>query len=135
MRRILEFPSPFCVASLQRYGRQRHDHHQQPAQQRPNSRPLKKHSRRSPHAVLGYGTKPRIWARVYLYAKQPLAQRRLLSGYSSDNRLDFTSTRDGPRSHWLAQTSQTYEFWMELDRKSTRLNSSHSGESRMPSSA
>ena len=25
--------------------------------------------------------------------------------------------------------------WMELDRKSTRLNSSHSGESRMPSSA
>ena len=25
--------------------------------------------------------------------------------------------------------------WMEQDRKSTRLNSSHSGESRMPSSA
>ena len=31
-------------------------------------------------------------------------------------------------------TDQPYRDW-ETDRKSTRLNSSHSGESRMPSSA
>ena len=34
----------------------------------------------------------------------------------------------------LKSTSQCYRDW-ETDRKSTRLNSSHSGESRMPSSA
>ena len=28
-----------------------------------------------------------------------------------------------------------HEVYMDIDRKSTRLNSSHSGESRMPSSA
>ena len=27
------------------------------------------------------------------------------------------------------------DYWFDLDRKSTRLNSSHSGQSRMPSSA
>ena len=32
------------------------------------------------------------------------------------------------------EKSRTYRDW-ETDRKSTRLNSSHSGESRMPSSA
>ena len=34
----------------------------------------------------------------------------------------------------LEPISNTYRDW-ETDRKSTRLNSSHSGESRMPSSA
>ena len=33
-----------------------------------------------------------------------------------------------------SQTFEPYRDW-ETDRKSTRLNSSHSGESRMPSSA
>ena len=33
-----------------------------------------------------------------------------------------------------AETAPRYRDW-ETDRKSTRLNSSHSGESRMPSSA
>ena len=37
------------------------------------------------------------------------------------------------RTH-LAFNSVEYRDW-ETDRKSTRLNSSHSGESRMPSSA
>ena len=35
---------------------------------------------------------------------------------------------------YLASTGYSYRDW-ETDRKSTRLNSSHSGESRMPSSA
>ena len=34
----------------------------------------------------------------------------------------------------LASVGESYRDW-ETDRKSTRLNSSHSGESRMPSSA
>ena len=29
----------------------------------------------------------------------------------------------------------TFEEWLDVDRKSTRLNSSHSQQSRMPSSA
>ena len=37
-------------------------------------------------------------------------------------------------SNKLKQTGERYRDW-ETDRKSTRLNSSHSGESRMPSSA
>ena len=39
--------------------------------------------------------------------------------------------------YWFSERDQTwkkYRDW-ETDRKSTRLNSSHSGESRMPSSA
>ena len=40
---------------------------------------------------------------------------------------------------WNARGSvpehDTQRYWDEKDRKSTRLNSSHSGESRMPSSA
>ena len=63
--------------------------------------------------------------------------------------LDFCLLREGLKPfHSLHETlllAQEAErlgysrFWMaehhELDRKSTRLNSSHSGESRMPSSA
>ena len=36
--------------------------------------------------------------------------------------------------HFVYTVVATYRDW-ETDRKSTRLNSSHSGESRMPSSA
>ena len=35
----------------------------------------------------------------------------------------------------LPDRDSDYAILLELDRKSTRLNSSHSGESRMPSSA
>ena len=38
------------------------------------------------------------------------------------------------RSEFQKHDSSCYRDW-ETDRKSTRLNSSHSGESRMPSSA
>ena len=34
-----------------------------------------------------------------------------------------------------AAVSKGLPEWLEQDRKSTRLNSSHSGQSRMPSSA
>ena len=35
----------------------------------------------------------------------------------------------------VAQAWERMKFMVKKDRKSTRLNSSHSGESRMPSSA
>ena len=35
----------------------------------------------------------------------------------------------------MAQTEKLIDYVNPLDRKSTRLNSSHSGQSRMPSSA
>ena len=37
--------------------------------------------------------------------------------------------------HGVPKTSYHWRFVIPLDRKSTRLNSSHSGETRMPSSA
>ena len=37
--------------------------------------------------------------------------------------------------HWRASILESCRDLMTTDRKSTRLNSSHSGESRMPSSA
>ena len=43
----------------------------------------------------------------------------------------FVSTPAGDGNHGPVRVADTYH----LDRKSTRLNSSHSGESRMPSSA
>ena len=52
--------------------------------------------------------------------------------------LDLTLLFDGdPRSRWLTGHPQDGREWIEvtLDRKSTRLNSSHSAKSRMPSSA
>ena len=47
---------------------------------------------------------------------------------SSANRANFRNTQTTNKFNML------YRDW-ETDRKSTRLNSSHSGESRMPSSA
>ena len=41
---------------------------------------------------------------------------------------------DGEREQYYIEYVARYRDW-ETDRKSTRLNSSHSGESRMPSSA
>ena len=43
-------------------------------------------------------------------------------------------TADGGVIYVWSDTRRGYRDW-ETDRKSTRLNSSHSGESRMPSSA
>ena len=45
--------------------------------------------------------------------------------------------RDFHHSYDMTQVHSTFIFWCmeEKDRKSTRLNSSHSGQSRMPSSA
>ena len=42
---------------------------------------------------------------------------------------------DGTVTQILAQEGDEVEVGTPIDRKSTRLNSSHSGESRMPSSA
>ena len=38
-------------------------------------------------------------------------------------------------SHSVWDSAEAFEAWTESDRKSTRLNSSHSQQSRMPSSA
>ena len=48
----------------------------------------------------------------------------------------FTCTVIPNRGAWLEyETDSNDVFYVRVDRKSTRLNSSHSGESRMPSSA
>ena len=49
---------------------------------------------------------------------------------ASNTELDIPSDKSLGVDHYLVR----YRDW-ETDRKSTRLNSSHSGESRMPSSA
>ena len=47
----------------------------------------------------------------------------------------FVSIGDSPSTHHIFDyTTKLYRDW-ETDRKSTRLNSSHSAKSRMPSSA
>ena len=54
--------------------------------------------------------------------------------------IGYQDSLNGERAWWTDYTEEgsligkTYRDW-ETDRKSTRLNSSHSGESRMPSSA
>ena len=54
--------------------------------------------------------------------------------YAMCNYSDWSDIKD-TKFHELRNTFlNTYRDW-ETDRKSTRLNSSHSGESRMPSSA
>ena len=52
--------------------------------------------------------------------------------------IEFRLVRNGaPLQDWQAGSTETYDLQhpARADRKSTRLNSSHSGESRMPSSA
>ena len=53
---------------------------------------------------------------------------------SECNRILFVEKRDGVAEAIQFVKRTPYRDW-ETDRKSTRLNSSHSGESRMPSSA
>ena len=48
--------------------------------------------------------------------------------------IDFQEVVSNSATEGEPLGTQTYRDW-ETDRKSTRLNSSHSGESRMPSSA
>ena len=56
-----------------------------------------------------------------------------------ENAIFMPGIRDPQYSEWIAFSGVSVDFagkqhYLE-DRKSTRLNSSHSGESRMPSSA
>ena len=55
------------------------------------------------------------------------------TGEQQNERYDLSKQVDDV---WVSQKDEwwSYRDW-ETDRKSTRLNSSHSGESRMPSSA
>ena len=39
------------------------------------------------------------------------------------------------KTYYINKDGSKQKGWLELDRKSTRLNSSHANESRMPSSA
>ena len=66
------------------------------------------------------------WSTYGQYYKDVL---RLVKMYASQATI---ATYQG----WVFQTNMNQSQWnISLDRKSTRLNSSHSGESRMPSSA
>ena len=62
-----------------------------------------------------------------------LERRKTVNGVFSiflDNRAEAQT--GGPHGYWLSLPTTAEQV---QDRKSTRLNSSHSGESRMPSSA
>ena len=52
---------------------------------------------------------------------------------------DFTTWQEARQvyndGHWIRTEYWWHDSWKEPDRKSTRLNSSHSSVSRMPSSA
>ena len=47
--------------------------------------------------------------------------------------LEWDDAREDGK--WIIENALNHGWVFALDRKSTRLNSSHSGESRMPSSA
>ena len=49
--------------------------------------------------------------------------------------LDDKTVRRAGLGYWQNLDVTTYAGWEDLDRKSTRLNSSHPNPSRMPSSA
>ena len=49
-------------------------------------------------------------------------------------KIEYKPKKETVKLYKALKTHATYRDW-ETDRKSTRLNSSHSGESRMPSSA
>ena len=74
-----------------------------------------------------------------LSEEQTVSLRKQLYGTLNET-FNATSTMDAPERMQKVAASSTIllvDFFTssELDRKSTRLNSSHSGESRMPSSA
>ena len=57
-----------------------------------------------------------------------------LAGKLNKEVTDNKKVLDGYKAQLKDLGQEVYRDW-ETDRKSTRLNSSHSGESRMPSSA
>ena len=61
-----------------------------------------------------------------------LAGKNINCNWNNTNKREILESRVTTTRHII--NSLTYRDW-ETDRKSTRLNSSHSGESRMPSSA
>ena len=64
------------------------------------------------------------------------AHGRLPEGQEKALWVFATFLRESVMAYPQGTVEEEYrEFMIELDRKSTRLNSSHSGESRMPSSA
>ena len=67
--------------------------------------------------------------RLYITAMEYLTKKRIANSVSV--RFDLIAI-NGTKINWIKNSF--YRDW-ETDRKSTRLNSSHSGESRMPSSA
>ena len=72
----------------------------------------------NPATYLGFGT----WTLIG-------AGRTIVGINTSDSDFNTVNKTGGEKTHRL-----TYRDW-ETDRKSTRLNSSHSAKSRMPSSA
>ena len=75
----------------------------------------------------------------------PVGTANTMAQFVLDNSLDgidvdyedltAMNKGDGAAEAWVTTFTQTLRQTLPQDRKSTRLNSSHSGESRMPSSA
>ena len=67
-------------------------------------------------------------------AAQLVSQREnLLSGWEKD--IAQGNALERLRAAQMKELTEKYPDWFQVDRKSTRLNSSHIEESRMPSSA
>ena len=79
---------------------------------------------------LMYGSHPRLVPTAFPRSKVPSVQewllKRLKAREEANAAMDLATSQMAARFH---------RKFTPLDRKSTRLNSSHSGESRMPSSA
>ena len=77
---------------------------------------------------------------VYALFDQRLGVEKIKIGWGAPKSIDFPQAlRIAPSYEVYALKSHFFDgvsrFVLTRDRKSTRLNSSHSGESRMPSSA
>ena len=75
--------------------------------------------------------------RMTVYGEDPCAQARafLEAGAKNLHVVDLDGAKDGTLSNYDTIAALAKQGGLYIDRKSTRLNSSHPPESRMPSSA
>ena len=97
------------------------------------SKPLQEQSLYKPFCTLG--NRILDLSREYLTDLPPFPVEGLTFLRNGRHRLPARNHEAKPSPNIVLTTNATKDIWPARDRKSTRLNSSHSGESRMPSSA
>ena len=81
----------------------------------------------------GFSPNPNTQETVNMFLEVDSSEENKLTLYRVDGKKDFIELPKSPIYN-MAEFRGAYRDW-ETDRKSTRLNSSHSAKSRMPSSA